>query len=104
MAKEKSKAASESGKDPAPAATTEESTSEADKTLVPGAVPPVVTVTEPEPIPVQEAASPEKMVTVTPRVTITSVRIGNDWYSFLKGTPVKVPASVRAHLEEKGVI
>jgi len=45
----------------------------------------------------------EKLVTIVPHVTLTSCRIGPKMYSFLKGVPVKVPAGVRAHLQEKGI-
>lgn len=57
----------------------------------------VVTVNLPE-------AAEEKMVTVVPRETVPSTYIGGRCYSFLKGTATKVPASVRALLQEKGLL
>lgn len=59
-----------------------------------------------EPIEVAEVVEvvEEKMVTIVPRVTLTSTRIGPKMYSFLKGVPIKVPSGVKSHLQEKGII
>lgn len=46
----------------------------------------------------------EKMTTIKPRKTIVSCRIGGAYYQFIKGTPVKVPSAICAHLEQKGII
>ena len=44
-----------------------------------------------------------KMVTVTPRITVARTRIGQHWYSFAANKKCVVPNFVRRHLEEKGV-
>lgn len=104
----------ESAKAPEPVKTEPAVVFEAEAPTVSAEVPPAVE-------PVVEAAAPtlevavaevvavpasaeEKMVTVVPRETISSTKIGGNYYSFRKGTPVKVPASVRALLQEKGLL
>lgn len=68
----------------------------------PAAVP-EATVVAVEPVVLPES-SEEKLVLVTPRDTIPSTRIGNKYYSFLKGVSVKVPTSVKQLLQEKGLL
>jgi hypothetical protein len=45
-----------------------------------------------------------RMVKIRPRVSIPRTRIGNDWYSFAANKDCLVPAHVRLHLEEKGIL
>lgn len=45
-----------------------------------------------------------RMVKVRPRVTIPRTRIGLEWYSFTANKETLVPAFVRQHLEEKGIL
>lgn len=62
---------------------------------------PEVTVSEVVSLP---AINEEKLVSVVPRETIPTTRIGNEYYSFLKGVATKVPLSVKQLLQEKGVL
>ena len=58
----------------------------------------------PEEPPIAVTPVEERMVTVVPRRSINTVRIGNEYYSFLQGVAQSVPASVRDHLKEKGIL
>ena len=45
-----------------------------------------------------------RMVKVRPRVSIPRTRYGEDWYSFTANKECLVPAHLRRHLEEKGIL
>lgn len=70
----------------------------------PAAPAPEATIVAVEPVVALPESSEEKLVVVTPRETIPSTRIGGKYYSFLKGTAVKVPLSVKLLLQEKGIL
>ncbi len=65
---------------------------------------PTVTVTKAEEVAPVEVVVQPKTVKVTPRKSITSVRIGPKYYSFKAGVTIEIPADMRDHLVEKDII
>jgi hypothetical protein len=59
--------------------------------------PPVVEDLEP-------VAKPTRFVEVTPRRTISSTRIGPNYYSFVANKRLRVPSEIVPHLQQTGII
>lgn len=53
---------------------------------------------------VRPAPNMEGNAIVRPLKDLKRVRIGKTWYSFKRGTPVRVPKEIVKHLQEKGII
>jgi len=66
--------------------------------------PPIQLQQAPPAIELKEKAEPERMFNVRIRKEVKSMRYGQETYTFAKGKDYPVNASLRTHLEEKGII